>query len=295
MNASEMTVFDFGDGIGPMSRQKQHEEREEGLRPCSMKRLTVGSLFSGFGGLDLGLERAGFQVAWQVESNPYAVRVLTKHWPSVRRLNDVRLVSASTVSRVDVLAGGFPCQDLSTASHGRGRGLEGPQSSLWWEFDRIIEEVHPAWVIIENVGGGAFKKWVPIVRGALHARLYASVCLQLRASDFGAPFRGTRAFVIAQTYGYRKSARRVDEEMAVLREPSDPRRQGWGSPPPRALGVADGVPGRVERLRGIGNAVMPQMAEFVGHRILNAVARASGDAEVFESTLHKLADSGDAK
>ena len=95
--------------------------------------MTFGSLFSGIGGIDLGLERAGMECKWQVEIDPYCQKVLAKHWPDVRRYDDVRSVGADTLEAVDLIAGGFPCQDVSVA--GKRAGLkEGTKSGLWFEI-----------------------------------------------------------------------------------------------------------------------------------------------------------------
>ena len=112
--------------------------------------MRIGSLFSGIGGLELGLERAGVgRVAWQVEIDPFCRAVLAKHWPDVERFEDVRSVGASNLSPVDVICGGFPCQDVSLA--GLGRGLEGERSGLWFEYLRIVTEMRPRFVVVENV------------------------------------------------------------------------------------------------------------------------------------------------
>lgn len=98
--------------------------------------LTIGSLFSGIGGLELGLEWAGLgPVKWQVEQSGFCRRVLAKHWPNVRRFRDVREVGSAELTPVDLICGGFPCQDLSSA--GKGAGLAGRLSGLWWEFLRV--------------------------------------------------------------------------------------------------------------------------------------------------------------
>jgi DNA (cytosine-5)-methyltransferase 1 len=110
--------------------------------------LTVGSLFSGIGGLDLGLERAGMEIQWQSEIDPYCCRVLAKHWPDVRNLGDVRCARFEEAPPVDVLAGGFPCQDLSSA--GRRAGIKGKHSRLWAHFARAVEALRPRYVIVEN-------------------------------------------------------------------------------------------------------------------------------------------------
>ena len=113
--------------------------------------MKYGSLFSGIGGFDLGLDRAGMSCAWQVEINPYPRRILAKHWPDVPKFEDVNNVGQHNLSTVDLVCGGFPCQDVSIA--GNRAGLAGEQSKLWFQFHRILEEIRPAWVIVENVPG----------------------------------------------------------------------------------------------------------------------------------------------
>lgn len=118
--------------------------------------MIAGSLFTGYGGFDLGLEAAGFEIAWQCEIDEHCNSVLRRHWPKVQRFKDVHDVRS--VRQVDVLAGGFPCQDLSVA--GRRAGLGGERSGLWWEFHRIIGEQSPAVVLVENVPG-LLSSWSP--------------------------------------------------------------------------------------------------------------------------------------
>lgn len=94
--------------------------------------IRFGSLFSGIGGIDLGLERAGMQCVWQVEIDEFCRKVLTKHWPDVPKFNDVRECGKHNLEQVDLIAGGFPCQDISNA--GKRAGIDGKQSGLWSEF-----------------------------------------------------------------------------------------------------------------------------------------------------------------
>src|SRR6185436_9645399 len=94
--------------------------------------MTFGSLFAGIGGLDLGLERAGMECRWQVENDPFCIAVLEKHWPEVKRYGDIREVEGSELERVDLMCGGFPCQDLSCAGVKRGIA-HGTRSGLWIE------------------------------------------------------------------------------------------------------------------------------------------------------------------
>lgn len=163
--------------------------------------LTIGSLFSGIGGLDLGLELAGLgPVVFQVELDPYCRSVLAAHWPNALRFDDVVTVGAAVLPPVDVLCGGFPCQDVSSAGKRAGLGTrEEPteRSGLWFQFDRIIGEIRPRWVIIENVASGA-AQWVPRVRRDLWARGYASVSLEIAAHEVGGRHRRKRIFVVAR-------------------------------------------------------------------------------------------------
>ena len=157
--------------------------------------LTVGSLFSGIGGLDLGLEWAGLgPVKWQVEIDPYAQAILARHWPDVPRHRDVRACGVGNLSPVDVVCGGFPCQDVSVA--GKGAGLAGARSGLWYEYARIVGELRPRYVVVENVSALAVRG-LDSVLGCLAALGYDACWFPLRASDVGAPHRRERLFIVA--------------------------------------------------------------------------------------------------
>lgn len=162
--------------------------------------MTIGSLFSGIGGLELGLERAGLgPVVWQVEQDEFCRSVLAKHWPSVdRSVTDVRDATVGTLSRVDIVCGGFPCQDVSSA--GSRAGLAGSRSGLWREFARIVGELEPAWVVVENVASGA-KLWVDVVVRDLGQLGYEALPLPIAASDCGAPHLRRRVFVVGRRGG----------------------------------------------------------------------------------------------
>lgn len=164
----------------------------------------IGSLFAGIGGLELGLERAGFgPTRWQVESDPYARAVLARHWPEAdRSVIDVRKAGAATLPPVDLLCGGFPCQDVSSA--GKRAGIkEGTRSGLWLQFRRIVAELRPRLVVVENVASGA-ALWVPFVLGDLRERGYRARALPLSARDVGAPHIRRRIFVLAVADGDRE-------------------------------------------------------------------------------------------
>lgn len=159
--------------------------------------MKIGSLFSGIGGLELGLEWAGFgPTVWQVEQNEYCLKVLEKHWPNVKRFEDVQTVTHKELEKVDLICGGFPCQDISSA--GKGAGLKGARSSLWYEFLRVVKELRPEWVVVENVASGA-KRWVDFVRGDLEQQGYATFPIPLSAADCGAPHLRKRVFIVAYT------------------------------------------------------------------------------------------------
>lgn len=160
--------------------------------------MTIGSLFSGIGGLELGLEWAGFgPVVWQVEQSEFCRGVLARHWPGAdRSVTDVR--AARSLSAVDLICGGFPCQDVSSA--GAGAGLDGRRSGLWYEFRRVVGELRPGAVVVENVASGK-SRWLCEVRSDLHALGYRTRALLLHAADVGAPHRRARIFVLALANG----------------------------------------------------------------------------------------------
>lgn len=155
------------------------------------------SLFSGMGGFDLGLERAGMRCSLQAEQNADCLRVLEHHWPNVKRKADVRKVTKRDGRAVDLVCGGFPCQDLSVA--GKRAGLDGERSGLWWEFARVIECVRPVWVLVENVpglfssaGGGDFA----LIVSRLVKLGYGVAWRVLDSQYFGVAQRRRRVFIV---------------------------------------------------------------------------------------------------
>jgi len=159
--------------------------------------MRIGSLFSGIGGLELGLEWAGFgPVVWQVEQEAFCREILARRWPDAVRFDDVRSVGAANLPPADLICGGFPCQPHSTAGRRKGRADD---RWLWPEFARIVRELRPRFVVAENVpgilsvdGGHAFRE----VLGDLAESGYDAIWLPLRASDVGAPHRRERIFVV---------------------------------------------------------------------------------------------------
>ncbi len=335
--------------------------------------MKFGSLFSGIGGLDLGLERAGMTCSWQVEIDPFCTKVLNKHWPHVPKFGDIRNVGKQNIETVDLIAGGFPCQPFSVA--GKRRGTEDDRH-LWPEMLRVISELRPTWVIAENVPG-----IIPIF---LYQALfdlaregYEALPIVLPACGFDAPHLRYRLFIIAYDVKGRRErkgvpvrSRRQDKTQTdisgsgkvlayanrgfgqlkkkALRPRGDPpelggeyvsdsdskrsqKREGQNTkragenkrtefdrgggeprlvpnakqigrdelepsvsrgeerkgasdqaanggitggrarwlPEPGVGRVADGFPGRVDRLKSLGNAVVPQVAEHIGRMIMN--------------------------
>jgi DNA (cytosine-5)-methyltransferase 1 len=165
--------------------------------PAPGPALTVGSLFSGIGGLDLGLERTGgFRTIWFCENDEYCNAVLRKHWPNVPNLGDIREVKWDEVERPDMLIGGFPCQDISIAGKHR-EGIHGARSGLWKEFSRAIEGLRPEWVIIEN-SPQLIKRGLGCVLQDLRDAGYEPLRpLLLRASEVGARHRRERLLLPA--------------------------------------------------------------------------------------------------
>jgi DNA (cytosine-5)-methyltransferase 1 len=232
--------------------------------------LTVGSLFSGIGGLDLGLERAGMNVIWQSEIDPYASQVLAKHWPEVPNHGDIKLIRWGDLERPDVICGGYPCQPFSLA--GSRAGDDDPRHLWPWVRD-AISHLRPRYAVLENVRGHLTLGGTTVV-GDLASIGYDAEWQLVRASAVGASHRRERVFIVAYSAGQHDKNAAFSE---LSTEPSlEPGGGSWPHIPGppwetdfRGMGrVADGVPARVDRLRGLGNAVVPQVAEVIGRLVV---------------------------
>lgn len=238
------------------------------LSPLRCNPLLYGSLFSGIGGIDLGFDRAGLKCAWQVEIDPFARKVLEKHWPGVPKHDDIRTFKPTPV---DVVAGGFPCQDISSARTGDARrGLDGDKSGLWSEYINVIRNVRPRIVVIENVADltiwGLDRVLCDLAGIGFDAgwRVFCS-------SEFGFPYMRRRLFVVACTNGDSKPARSIHAKVANMPKVA---RDSWERSLREVAGtprVVDGVSNRVQRCTGLGNAVVPAIAEWVGRRLIESV------------------------
>ena len=244
--------------------------------------LTVGSLFSGIGGLDLGLERAGMQVIWQSEIDPYACRVLKKHWPEVVNHGDIKRIQWGDVVQPDIICGGYPCQPFSTA--GKRNGTDDPRH-LWPWVLTAISELRPRYAILENVRGHLSMGGLAVV-GDLAAIGYDAEWRIVSAASVGANHRRDRIFIVAYPNRQNESDG-TEYELGMVANtnrtglqrpirtvftwPSDGFAYGggqWWQTEPSVGRVAHGIPRRVDRLRGLGNAVVPQVAEVIGRMVV---------------------------
>lgn len=246
-----------------------------------LKKLRVLSLFAGIGGFDLGLERTGgFETVAFCEIDPFCQRVLAKHWPGVPIYGDVRELLAGTLSAdgitVDVICGGFPCQDISEA--GKRAGIDGERSGLWAEYARLICEIRPGFVIVENVAA-LLGRGISRVLGDLASLGYDAEWDCVGADALGASQHRQRLWILAYPNNARLQRpvwQGQSSAPRTWRAPAhcEPLRSGgrYWPPGPSAIAdiprMADGPTDRVDRLKALGNAVVPQIPELIGRAIL---------------------------
>ena len=216
--------------------------------------MRVLSLFSGIGGLDLAAEWAGMTTVAFCERDKYCQKVLAKHWPGVPIFDDVTTLRGDQVGTVDLITGGYPCQPFSVA--GKRRGKE-DERYLWPEFMRLVRELEPAWVVGENVGGHVTNGLDDVCNG-LEAEGYAVQPFVFPASAVGANHERERCFVLA--HSDRALGKRNQCAKRTNQERTEHFFDGGRPCPSRINRVANGVPNRVDRLKALGNAVVPQQA-----------------------------------
>jgi len=224
------------------------------------------SLMAGIGGIDLGLERAGMECVGQVEIDAYARAVLAKHWPHVRRWEDVRNVEGTEFGEFDLLAAGYPCQPFSHAGLVRSGGDH--PSYLWPEVRRIVERARPRVVLLENVVAHTSNGFGRVLCD-LAALGFDAEWDCIPAAAVGAPQPRDRLFVVAYPHGDVESVESEHDEASWFAPPAGFPWEGWPAYC-KGWGVDDGLPDRVERRRAIGNAVVPQVAQVIGERIMAA-------------------------
>ena len=207
-----------------------------------MKPLTVGSTFTGVGGADLGFEWAGFDIKWQCESDAWKQTVLRAHWPSVELFDDI--CTMQDPDPVDVMIGGFPCQDLSVA--GRRKGFSGERSVLAFEFLRVAESLQPRWIVLENVpgllssnGGRDFARLIDEVVGCG----YGVAWRILDARYFGVPQRRRRVFIVARRADSQHDPRSASRLAlrALFESGSGDTSEGWQAWTETTRSVGDGA------------------------------------------------------
>lgn len=270
-------------------------------------KLRVLSLFAGIGGFDLGLQRTGgFETVAFCEIDKKAQQVLRKHWPEVPIYDDVSTLTAERLAAdgivPDVIVGGFPCQDVSIAQGPSRAGLDGKRSGLWSEFARLIGELRPRYVGVENVSA-LLSLGVDRVLRDLAALGYDAEWECIPAGTVGAPHIRDRFWLVGHPNDEGEPAFPVDDETPRMPrvaantgcdnaqglEPRSADPQEWARSILRPIGslhagiggfweveppvgrVADGVPGRVDRLKQLGNAVVPQVVELIGRAILASI------------------------
>lgn len=229
-------------------------------------RLRILDLFSGIGGFSLGLERTGgFETAGFCEIDPFCRRVLAAHWPDVPCHDDVRTMQF-TEGMADVVTAGFPCQDVSYA--GAGAGLAGERSGLYREVVRAVRMVRPLHAILENVAA-LLGRGLGTVLGDMAEIGYDAEWHCIPASAVGAPHRRDRIWIMAHAHGAGLEGRWGNVKCSGERSSwAGVSAEDWSKPHPDLYREPDGVSGRMDRLKALGNAVVPQIPEIIGRAIL---------------------------
>jgi DNA (cytosine-5)-methyltransferase 1 len=298
--------------------------------------MRVLDLFSGIGGFSLGLERAGMHTVAFCEIDPYCRAVIARHWPRVPIFTDICELTAKAVANsagpqragkagrrfnstrrakerpdgcgIDVICGGFPCQDISVA--GKGAGISGARSGLWREFSRIIGLVQPNYVIVENVPA-LLNRGMEVVLGNLAQIGYDAEWEIISAADVGADHIRERIWIIAYPHVLRKlqserifkdirgrlnhsieetsayfDGARLQERFMHTGVPSETGQDDYGENPtldiegsatPHLVRRFHGIPNRMDRIKALGNSVVPQIPEIIGRAIMRSANQSSAE------------------
>ena len=278
--------------------------------------MKVLDLFSGIGGFSLGLERAGFETVAFCEIDETCRRVLKKHWPKVDIFEDVKELCQFDFApgEIEVICGGFPCQDISVA--GKGKGLKGERSGLWFEYKRPIEELKPKYVIIENVANLRSKGLVTVLQdlwslgydsewhiisacgiGSVHRRERIWIVAypngdKLRGGTewepLGREFLQTKREAVLRNYGPERPLTYADDLRLGGSLTSKEEKQKWRTETaarfrplfeqiatiePAICRDNDGLQKRLDkprrqRIKQLGNAVLPQIPQIIGEEIM---------------------------
>ena len=273
----------------------------------SMKNIRLGSCFSGIGGFELGLHWAipNLSTQWQIEQNAYCQGILRKHWPDSKIYNDIQTINTAELSDIDMLCGGFPCQNISNA--GLKNGIHGEKSGLFWSMLRIIGDFRDQGrkipiLLLENVAAITLpNRGLSEVLGSISQIGYSIEYFTLKASDFGAPHQRERWFAVAYSNSNSKSSCSLNETSLERDAPNSNSkyskkqpmysysmgkthmfkrrssqnngkncRNYWkkGSTQSPLCSVDDGISDRLARLKSLGNAIVPQCSEWIGERLI---------------------------
>jgi DNA (cytosine-5)-methyltransferase 1 len=236
--------------------------------------MKVLDLFSGIGGFSLGLERAGMKTVAFCEIDKFCRKVLAHHWPSIPIYEDIKLLTVQRLNddgiNIDVICGGFPCQDISTA--GKGEGLRGERSGLWREYARLIGEIRPRYVIVENVAALLFRGLSDVL-GDLASLGYDAEWHCIPASYIGAPHRRDRVWIVAYPNNKSQPISTVNDEAFRLQKIGATSKWSEWSGKSEDVRMDDGLSNGMDRLKSLGNAVVPQIPEILGKAIISHALR----------------------
>lgn len=231
--------------------------------------LKIGSLFSGIGGIEKGLEDSGLgKTIWQCEIDPVCKEILAKHWPGVPIYDDI--TELRNPGYADIICAGFPCQDLSTANTRTRAGLDGEKSGLYRELIRVVSEVRPRVVVVENTGRN-WQAWVPVVRGDLYRLGYSSVPIRLSPAQLGFPHHRDRVFLVAYAHSESESLRTLHEKVACILASTGRPKGFQRDAVPKPIRMANGIPKELDRVKVLGNSVCPQVSETLGLAIKDSL------------------------
>ena len=234
--------------------------------------MKILDLFSGIGGFSLGLEAAGMETIAFCEIDPFCRKVLKKHWPDIPIYEDVRKLDGKQFrGTIDLICGGYPCQPFSRAGKRIG---EKDDRHLWPEFIRIIRTIRPSWVIGENVDGHV-SLGLDEVLCDLEREGYTCWSFVIPACAIGAHHQRNRVWIIANLNSEGLQERFMQREIQKIERLND---YGQNTPlggkrfaRPEVVRRFHGIPNRVDRIKALGNSVVPQLPEIIGRAIMESM------------------------
>jgi DNA (cytosine-5)-methyltransferase 1 len=240
-------------------------------------------LFSGIGGFTLACDWVGIETVGFVEIDKFCQKVLQKHWPNIPIADDIKNVKKDTFQNpIDIITGGFPCQDISQANTNNPKGLVGERSGLWNEYKRLVSEIRPRYFIVENTSALLYRGLARVL-GDISELGYDAVWEVIPAKEIGAPHRRARVWVVAYTNGnrlfqsmpHRRFEKAEPRKTPIWSEYWNEVRSGFtgyetissleetkraAAIKPWLCRVSDGIPNGLDRLKSLGNSIVPQVA-----------------------------------